>query len=76
VLFASAFSDLLDDTPLPPNEASSTHLVASISNCESPNGKIPDRSSTDEIEKGFVTLIVSDRPGIQVVFVCICKIFI
>lgn len=70
----SAFSDLLDDTPLSPNEVSSSRLVASFSSCAVPNGKMPDRCTVDEIEKGFVTLIVSDHPGIQVIFVGICNI--
>ncbi|XP_078161460.1 RING/U-box superfamily protein [Carex rostrata] len=65
-LRTDAFSDLLDDTPLSPNEVSSSRLVASFSNCAVPNGKMPDRCTIDEIEKGFVTLIVSDHPGIQV----------
>ncbi|KAJ4802488.1 RING/U-box superfamily protein [Rhynchospora pubera] len=64
-LHTDAFSDLLDDTPLPPGEISSSRLVASFSSCLLPDQKMSDRS-TNEIEKGFVTLIVSDNPGIQV----------
>ncbi|KAJ1692471.1 hypothetical protein LUZ63_009169 [Rhynchospora breviuscula] len=65
-LHTDAFSDLLDDTPLPPGEISSSRLVASFSSCLLPDQKMSDRSTIDEIEKGFVTLIVSDYPGIQV----------
>ncbi|KAJ3691431.1 hypothetical protein LUZ61_020595 [Rhynchospora tenuis] len=65
-LHTVAFSDLLDDTPLLPGEISSSRLVASFSSCALPDPKMSDRSTIDEIEKGFVTLIVSDYPGIQV----------
>ncbi|XP_042499696.1 uncharacterized protein LOC122077861 [Macadamia integrifolia] len=69
-LRTDVFNHLLDDTPLPANEASSSLLVAAYSHPSSQNGKgaivggKPGMNS--ELEKGLLTLIASDSPGIQV----------
>ncbi|XP_072994520.1 uncharacterized protein [Typha latifolia] len=68
-LRSDVFNHLLDDAPLPVNEVSSSVLVAAFSHWSLQNGKGPIvgvRSSTNEVEKGLVTLIASDYPGIQV----------
>ncbi|CAN1310681.1 U-box domain-containing protein 62 [Linum perenne] len=69
-LRSDAFNHLLDDTPLPVNEVSSSVLVASYSQTSSQNGKIATggakSSVTNEVEKGLLTLISSDCPGLQV----------
>ncbi|XP_042509081.1 uncharacterized protein LOC122084707 isoform X2 [Macadamia integrifolia] len=69
-LRSDVFNHLLDDTPLPANEASSSLLVAayshpSLQNCKGAivGGKPAINS---EVEKGLLTLITSDSPGIQV----------
>lgn len=65
--FCSAFNHLLDDTPLPVNEVSSSVLVAMYSNASlQSKGSIGGKFSNHELEKGLLTLIVSDNPGIQV----------
>ncbi|KAL5993502.1 hypothetical protein ACLOJK_014427 [Asimina triloba] len=69
-LRSDVFNHLLDDNPLPPNEASSSVLVASYSHSTLQNGKGPivggKPAMNTEVEKGLLTLIVSDSAGIQV----------
>ncbi|KAI3914090.1 hypothetical protein MKW92_041246 [Papaver armeniacum] len=66
-LRSDVFNHLLDDTPLSANEVSSSVLVAAYSQ---QNGKSVigggKPSMNNEIEKGLLTLIASDSPGIQV----------
>lgn len=69
VTCGSVFNHLLDDTPLPVNEVSSSVLVASYSHGSLQNGKGPvagAKPSSTEVEKGLLTLIASDCPGVQV----------
>ncbi|KAL4302040.1 hypothetical protein GQ457_10G027500 [Hibiscus cannabinus] len=69
-LQSDVFNHLLDDTPLPANEVSSSMLVATYSHMSLQNGKgafgggKPGTSA--EAEKGLLTLISSDGPGLQV----------
>ncbi|XVE74619.1 hypothetical protein DITRI_Ditri12bG0031900 [Diplodiscus trichospermus] len=69
-LRSDVFNHLLDDTPLPANEVSSSVLVANYSHLSLQNGKgtigggKPGMSG--EVEKGLLTLISSDAPGLQV----------
>ncbi|XP_057962530.1 uncharacterized protein LOC131154055 isoform X1 [Malania oleifera] len=69
-LRSDVFNHLLDDTPLPPNEVSSSVLVASYSHPSLQNGKAAigggRPSIGSEVEKGLLTLISSDSPGLQV----------
>ncbi|XP_077247066.1 RING/U-box superfamily protein [Tasmannia lanceolata] len=69
-LRSDVFNHLLDDNPLPANEASSSVLVASYSHSCFQNGKGPIGAGKPlmgaEVEKGLLTLIASDNPGIQV----------
>ncbi|CAI0431285.1 unnamed protein product [Linum tenue] len=69
-LACSAFNHLLDDTPLPVNEVSSSVLVASYSHASLLDGKVASggakASINYEVEKGLLTLISSDSPGLQV----------
>lgn len=69
-LRTDVFNHLLDDNPLPANEASSSVLVATYSAASWQNnkgdvggGKPPPNG---EVEKGLLTLISSDSPGLQV----------
>lgn len=70
-LRSDVFNHLLDETPLPLNEPSSSILVATFSpSSTSQNGrgssegvKLP---TTNEVEKGLLTLISSDTSGLQV----------
>ncbi|KAI3744136.1 hypothetical protein L1987_57212 [Smallanthus sonchifolius] len=69
-LRSDAFNHLLDDNPLPANEASSSVLVASYLHTPLQKGKgaigggnIP---TNNESEKGLLTLVSSDAPGLQV----------
>ncbi|CAN1240609.1 U-box domain-containing protein 62, partial [Linum grandiflorum] len=66
----SAFNHLLDDTPLPVNEVSSSVLVTSYSQASLQNGKMAiggaKSSVNSEAEKGLLTLISSDSPGLEV----------
>lgn len=75
VTFCSVFNHLLDDTPLPANEVSSSVLVATHSHASLLNGKgaIGGGKTTvnGEVEKGLLTLISSDTPGLQVSFSCL-----
>lgn len=73
--FCSVFNYLLDDNPLPANEASSSVLVATYSHSALQNGKGVITggllTSNVETEKGLLTLITTDAPGIQVYVSCI-----
>lgn len=70
----SAFNHLLDDTPLPANEVSSSVLVATYSHATLQNGKGAigggKPAVNGEVEKGLLTLISSDSPGLQVFKTC------
>lgn len=78
VTLCSVFNQLLDDAPLPVNEVSSSVLVASYSHTSLQNGKGAIGGSkptvNGEVEKGLLTLIYSDTPGLQVSFlIVLCK---
>ncbi|KAK9115617.1 hypothetical protein Sjap_014564 [Stephania japonica] len=64
------FNHLLDDMPLPPNETSSSVLVATYSPTSLQNGKVTvgggKSSINGEVEKGLLTLVTSDSSGLQV----------
>lgn len=66
----SIFNHMLDDTPLPANEASSSVLVANYFHASMQNGKGAigggKPSINGEVEKSLLTLIFSDSPGLQV----------
>lgn len=66
----SVFNYLLDDSPLPANEASSSVLVSMHSHMSSQHGKGAIGGGkiavSGEVEKGLLTLISSDAPGLQV----------
>ncbi|PSR90984.1 U-box domain-containing protein [Actinidia chinensis var. chinensis] len=69
-LRTDVFNHLLDDNPLPANEVSSSVLVATYSPLSWPcskgdvgGGRPP---LNGEVEKGLLTLICSDSPGLQV----------
>ncbi|GMP92487.1 hypothetical protein CsSME_00042701 [Camellia sinensis var. sinensis] len=69
-LRSDVFNHLLDDNPLAANEASSSVLVATYSTLswQSSKGSVgggkPQQNA--EVEKGLLTLISSDSPGLQV----------
>ncbi|KAJ8562833.1 hypothetical protein K7X08_031285 [Anisodus acutangulus] len=69
-LRSDVFDHLLDDNPLPVNEASSSAVVATFSNTTSQNGKGAIGGgklvTNGEVEKGLLTLVSSDAPGLQV----------
>lgn len=69
-LRSDVFNHLLDDNPLPANEASSSVLVASYSHMSLQNGKGAigggKLGTNFEVEKGLLTLVSSDAPGLQV----------
>ncbi|KAE8654743.1 UPF0496 protein 4 [Hibiscus syriacus] len=69
-LQSNVFNHLLDDTPLPANEVSSSVLVATYSHMTLQNGKGAlgggKPGTTAEVEKGLLTLISSDGAGLQV----------
>ena len=68
-LVSSAFSHLLDDNPLPLNEVSASELLVSFSHRHLQSGQshvLSHRSSVAEVDRGFVTLVASDHPGIEV----------
>lgn len=62
---------MLDDNPLPAYEASSSVLVATYLHAPMQNGKGAigggKPSINGEFEKGLLTLITSDTPGLQVI---------
>nr|XP_043624183.1 uncharacterized protein LOC122595802 [Erigeron canadensis] len=69
-LRSDAFNHLLDDDPLPANEASSSVLVASYLHTSSLKGKGAigggNITTSYESEKGLLTLVSSDAPDLQV----------
>ncbi|KAL5759108.1 hypothetical protein ACOSQ2_017946 [Xanthoceras sorbifolium] len=69
-LRSDVFNHLLDDTPLPANEVSSSVLVATYSHASLQNGKGAigggKPAINGELEKGLLTLISSDSSGLQV----------
>ncbi|XP_055802068.1 uncharacterized protein LOC129871207 isoform X2 [Solanum dulcamara] len=69
-LRSDVFDHLLDDNPLPVNEASSSVVVATFSNTTSQNGKGAIGGgkliTNGEVEKGLLTIVSSDAPGLQV----------
>ncbi|KAL6591295.1 hypothetical protein ACP70R_049798 [Stipagrostis hirtigluma subsp. patula] len=68
-LRSDAFNHLLDDTPLPVNVVSSSELLVAYSHGYLQSGQAPivgPRSSMAEVDMGFVTLVASDHPGIEV----------
>ncbi|XP_059446182.1 uncharacterized protein LOC132177754 [Corylus avellana] len=69
-LRSDVFNNLLDDTPLPANEVSSSVLAVTYLNASLQNGKGAigggKAATNGEVEKGLVTLISSDSPGLQV----------
>jgi hypothetical protein len=73
----SVFNQLLDDTPLPAGEVSSSVLVATYSHTSLQNGKGAigggKLAVNGEVEKGLLTLISSDSPGLQVFFCLLNK---
>jgi len=58
---------LLDDSPLPPGESSSSALTVMAFHTAGSGGKDSeqDSRSLQEVEKGLLMLIVSDAPGLQ-----------
>ncbi|KAJ1281741.1 hypothetical protein BS78_04G328800 [Paspalum vaginatum] len=65
-LRSDAFSHLLDDSPLPLNEASASELLVSFSHGHLQSGQAPIVGLRSEADRGFVTLVASDHPGIEV----------
>lgn len=67
-LRTDVFNLLLDDLPLPANEVSSSALVATYTPYSAQNGKglLGGSKPNIEIEKGLLTLIISDSRGLQV----------
>ncbi|KAK2970812.1 hypothetical protein RJ640_010084 [Escallonia rubra] len=68
-LRSDIFNHLLDDNPLPANEASSSLLVATFSHTShTGNGSIGGGmpATNGDVEKGLLTLISSDAAGLQV----------
>lgn len=69
-LRSDVFNHLLDDRPLPANEVSSSVLVAMHSHTSSQYGKGAIGGGkiavSGEVEKGLLTLISTDAPGLQV----------
>ncbi|TKY67706.1 U-box domain-containing protein 62 [Spatholobus suberectus] len=69
-LRSDVFNHLLDDAPLPANEVSSSVLVVTYAHASLQNGRgaIGGGKPTmnGEVEKGLLTLISSDTPGLQV----------
>jgi hypothetical protein len=60
---------LLDDAPLPVNEVSSSELLVAYSHEQLQSGQTLMgclRSSMPVVDRGFVTLVASDHPGIEV----------
>ena len=59
----------MDDCPLPDDSASSSVLVATRFHETGPNSKASNGpvGGLQEYEKGFLTLIAADSPGLQVI---------
>ena len=78
-LISSAFSHLLDDNPLPLDEVSASELMVSFSHGHPQSSQAPMvglRSSMAEVDRGFVTLVASDHPGIEVRSCSSCNSFV
>ncbi|XP_006649199.3 uncharacterized protein LOC102705229 isoform X2 [Oryza brachyantha] len=58
-LRTNAFDHLLDDTPLPVNEVSSSELLVAYSHQHL-------ASSGAQVDRGFLMLVASDHPGMEV----------
>uniref|UniRef100_A0ACD5Z865 Uncharacterized protein n=1 Tax=Avena sativa TaxID=4498 RepID=A0ACD5Z865_AVESA len=68
-LRTDVFNHLLDDAPLPINEVSSSELLVAYSHEQPQSGQALMgclRSSMPVVDRGFVTLVASDHPGIEV----------
>lgn len=67
-LRSDVFYSLLDDCPLPTNDTSSSVLFATHFRNSSPTvkGSLGGEGYFEEFEKGLLTLIASDSPGLQV----------
>ncbi|KAK6160528.1 hypothetical protein DH2020_003909 [Rehmannia glutinosa] len=69
-LRSDVFNHLLDDSPLPANEASSSVLVATFSQISLQQGKGATGGGklalSCEVEKGLLMLVSADTPGLQV----------
>ncbi|KAM0858845.1 hypothetical protein ACQ4PT_047598 [Festuca glaucescens] len=68
-LRTDVFNHLLDDAPLPVNEVSSSELLVAYSHEQLQSGQTLMgclRSSMPVVDRGFVTLVASDHPGIEV----------
>ncbi|KAG6543369.1 hypothetical protein Mapa_015283 [Marchantia paleacea] len=68
-LRSDVFGSMLDDSPLPAGEVSSSVLTATSFHPTGGSGKsvIPaDASMGQEVEKGLLMLIATDTPGLQV----------
>uniref|UniRef100_A0A0D9VN05 PUB 62/63 C-terminal domain-containing protein n=1 Tax=Leersia perrieri TaxID=77586 RepID=A0A0D9VN05_9ORYZ len=64
-LRTNVFDHLLDDTPLPFNEVSSSELLVAYSNQQHlHSGHVP--TSAPQVDRGFLMLVASDHPGIEV----------
>ncbi|KAG8073024.1 hypothetical protein GUJ93_ZPchr0006g41794 [Zizania palustris] len=63
-LRTNVFDHLLDDTPLPVNEASSSELLVSYSHEQLQSGHAP--TGCPQVDRGFIMLVASDHPGIEV----------
>lgn len=66
IVVCSVFNHLLDDIPLAANEVSSSLLVGGANGKGAIGGGKPGVNG--EVEKGLLTLISSDGPGLQVYF--------
>ncbi|KAF0934553.1 hypothetical protein E2562_025648 [Oryza meyeriana var. granulata] len=68
-LRTNVFDHLLDDTPLPVNEVSSSELLVAYSHQHLHSGHASSGclgSSVPQVDRGFLMLVASDHPGIQV----------
>ncbi|BAS81730.1 uncharacterized protein [Oryza sativa Japonica Group] len=69
-LRTNVFDHLLDDTPLPVNEVSSSELLVAYSNqhlhTDHASSTACLGSSVPQVDRGFLVLIASDHPGIEV----------
>ncbi|XP_024389610.1 uncharacterized protein [Physcomitrium patens] len=67
-LRGDAFGQLLDEAPLANGEISSSVLTATAFHAVGPGekGAMKDSGVLQEVEKGFLLLIASDTPGLQV----------
>eukprot|EP00250_Pteridium_aquilinum_P035648 c9762_g1_i1 orf=606-2351(-) len=67
-LRSDVFCSLLDDCPLPREDTSSSVLLATNFRNPTPsvNGTLGVEGRSQDFEKGLITLIASDSPGLQV----------